>query len=186
MDGVIRLAVDKDSHPQLLLHNLSPLLLYFGEASVAEAAASSSAVLAASGGRGFEVKESRELVNRLPTLDPFNSTYYSFPALHETFPSLDADLAKTVRLHFAAAAAATSPKRSLSGGDENADERLASISKSYLNNTAGVEEAASELGKSLASFFFQFFVRDGIEFRADYNSTLCGVVVVIAAAAVLD
>ena len=158
MDGVIRLAVDEDLHPQLLLHNLSPRLLYFGEASLEESAAASNVTVASaiSGGRGFEVKESRELVNRLPTLDPFDSAYYSFPTLNETFPSLDVDLSKAVRLHFAAAAAPSSPKRSLSGGEENADGRSSAMSNPYLSDGASVEEAVPELGKFLFFIFVSF------------------------------
>ena len=90
----------------------------------------------------MEVKESRELVNRLPCLEPFDSIYYSFPTLNETFPSLDVDFSKTVRLYFAAAAAGSDPskrtwKRSGSSGRDDHQDlggRLSSMSNPHFRD----------------------------------------------------
>lgn len=142
VDGVIHLAVDADLHPQILLHNLSTRRLYFGETLVAESSTASSTASAAASTAsslgGVEPKECRELVNRLPTLDPLESVFYTFPTLDETFPSLELDLSKTVRLNFALAtsAGAGSGGNGVGGKlDEDADSgRLSSMSNPHFRS----------------------------------------------------
>ena len=152
-DGAIQLAIDADLHPQILLHNLSPRRLYFGEASVAEtstSAASTSARFGGGGSGGVEVKESQELVNRLPTLDPFDSLHYSFPTLDETFPSLDVDFSASVRLHFAVAtdAAKRMDRATLREDEPEYDRRrfTSSSSNPHLRDEVGGGEDAKEAG----------------------------------------
>ena len=108
------------------------------------------------GGGGVEVKESRELVNRLPTLDPFDNLHYSFPTLDETFPSLDVDFSASVRLHFAVATDASAKRagRATTTTTLREDEpeydggRFASssLSNPHLRNEADGEEEAKETG----------------------------------------
>ena len=135
VDGVVRLAVDVDLHPQILLHNLSTRRLCFGETSVAETSTPSSTAASTSSFTGAEPKECRELVNQLPTLDPLESVFYSFPGFGETYPSLDIDLSKTVRLHFALAVSEGAGGRG--NGEirhEDADSgRLSSMSNPHLS-----------------------------------------------------